>query len=645
MQVAKIMMLLCLFAYAIPANAQEGSSRTTCQISIMQGDSLDFQIRPMLYRDLFDEDNSAIEVDFELDLQIPESIDANVPTGIEIDQSNRILWAGGDPGMYYFSVRISRTDDVDRYKMVNFFVTVMEGWEDDWEEDFPCAFITGQVEVPDMPWGIRGEARIIDADDAEAGIENPTFTTSIYRNGAFYSRVPAGNYKIYLMVDGFDAKMYGADETNPDGTVVSLECGDRSRLEISYSASESNMEEHFITGRVYDEVTNEGVDAFVIFRQNTPGASSYISVSTEEDGTYSIPVYSGSVTPTGFVTAMPKARRTYNVEYYNNTENIADAELLEINADYSGIDFPLTPIEATNADGTVSGILIGEGQSAVTGTVILIREPDRNYFDFDFFRATRTDELGNFTISGLNDGTYVAFALPDTTLMPGYYRQGETAVWDFNQATEIVLGTNSNSEYITIQFAALQDTVFSGEGVINGKVCSSSNAESLSGVFVNVFNAKNQPVGYVYSDENGEFDFSQLKEGTYTVTASIAGYEAGKSNIEINSDNMLANANITLTKVVSDNEAGVNDMFNVSLPVLYPNPVKDNATFKFNSVAGNAVITVSDIQGRTLSTTYQTTIQGENSVNIDASEFDSGVYMIKATVGNQSATMMMNVIK
>src|SRR5574344_224913 len=626
MQVAKIMMLLCLFACAIPANAQEDSSRTTCQISIMEGEPLQFKIRPMLYRDLFDEDSAAVEVDFELDLQIPDSLDADVPTGIEIDQRNRILWEGGDPGMYFFRLRISRTDDADRYKMVNFFVNVMGGWE----EDSTCAFIFGRVEVPNMPWGIRGEARIIDADDAEANIENPTFTTSIYRNGEFHSGVPAGNYRIYLLVDGFDAKMYGADDTNPNGTIVSLECGDRTNLDISYSAGESNIEEHFITGRVYDEVTNEGVDAFVIFKQKTPGANSYISVSTAEDGTYSIPVYSGAVTPTGFVMAMPRDSRTYNVEYYNNTENFADAEYLEINADYSGIDFPLTPIETTNANKTISGILIGEGQNAVTGTVILIKEPERHHCNFDFVRTTHTDELGNFSITGLNYGTYVAFAVPDTIFMPGYDRQGETVTWDFNRATEIVLGADSSSEYITIQFVSLQDTVFGGEGVINGKVCSSSNAESLSGVFVNVFNANNQPVGYAYSDENGEFDFSQLKEGTYMVTASIAGYEAGKSNIEINSDNMLANANITLTKVVSDNEAGVNDMFNVSSPVLYPNPVKDNATFKFNSVAGNAVITVSDIQGRILSTTYQTTIQGENSVNIDASGFDSGVYMIKA---------------
>ena len=82
--------------------------------------------------------------------------------------------------------------------------------------------------------------------------------------------------------------------------------------------------------------------------------------------------------------------------------------------------------------------------------------------------------------------------------------------------------------------------------------------------------------------------------------------------------------------------SGINEVENEINVMLYPNPATNNTTLYIQGLSLNAIITISDVQGKTLAR-YDLQ-QGQETLNINLSSFESGVYYVRITSDGISKT-------
>ena len=119
----------------------------------------------------------------------------------------------------------------------------------------------------------------------------------------------------------------------------------------------------------------------------------------------------------------------------------------------------------------------------------------------------------------------------------------------------------------------------------------------------------------------------------------------GKGTYNVIITNAVATA-LTLYSDTINYTAGNNviasKMNNNSSISLYPNPAKTNATLSFNA-DGKYAITVTDVSGKILQTKTGVAIKGENIIQLDVSQYASGIYLITiADEKNKKQTLKLN---
>ncbi|MCS6934329.1 MAG: choice-of-anchor L domain-containing protein [Chitinophagales bacterium] len=132
---------------------------------------------------------------------------------------------------------------------------------------------------------------------------------------------------------------------------------------------------------------------------------------------------------------------------------------------------------------------------------------------------------GNFVFNNVPFGTYIVKTTLDTTLHPGavptYYNQA--FLW--SDATTINLSCDS----LAYNFSAMQLLPTNGNGTISGTLYSSSGSfknDTVNGFATNVSvwladaNTKT-PVVYTRSNQNGQYQFSQIPDGTYKIYVDL----------------------------------------------------------------------------------------------------------------------------
>jgi len=222
-------------------------------------------------------------------------------------------------------------------------------------------------------------------------------------------------------------------------------------------------------------VTNETGVAFPdvnVTAVNTTSAGSYHTL-VNATGDYNISL------PVG----------TYNItaSYTNYTANISYSYVQIGPGSLNVFDFKMIEILGSLSGHVTNGTVPIQGAKVVlTGA--------RNY------SATTTSPLGGYTIDGVEPGTYVAHAEKN-----GYW----TAYHD--QAVVIIRGKTTDLDFTLLEQPT---TLF-------GKV--TSGGEAIRDVKVMISSS-----GYsalTFTDANGNYTFSNVPIGTYTVTFQKDGYE------------------------------------------------------------------------------------------------------------------------
>jgi len=500
-----------------------------------------------------------------------------------------------------------------------------------------------------------------DSNNAAGGRGMRTFQAEIRANGTYFMRVPAGSYKLLFEAQGFDYEFYNNAQNYDSAQTVTVACGDSLVINAELAAYVPPTM-FTLSGRVFNETNNEGIRAIIRLFLNDNLADSTestnprraITIENRQDGTYSIQLPEG----TSFKAfAVPMNQNLYLGEYYNNTYNVEEAELIAMTANRSGVDFGLTRrTEDSTSRFNISGRVSDDNNDSVLAMVTLIRKPavGGNQNEYKFYNMP-TDAAGNYNFRNVKQGSYILFAMPvNKPLLPGFYVDAAPSTWNWEEATVIAI-PDETSAMPTVQYniqlrnitdapgvGRIAGTIEQGMGKI-AKFAKLSKGTGVSGVLVTAFDANLKPVKYAYTDDNGVFNFDKLGFGKFTLSASKIGMGSKATTITIDAENLDQTASLYMD-VKSNDPSSVEDVLTSNVSI-YPNPVQATTNLSFQANEGNATIVISDMQGREVITMYETVINGINTIAIDARELTSGLYSVKVNGENLSLQTLMNVVK
>lgn len=193
-------------------------------------------------------------------------------------------------------------------------------------------------------------------------------------------------------------------------------------------------------------------------------------------------------------------------------------------ADHAGLDFAAT--SSTKPTYSISGTIYGTGGSGVTITLTGAATA-----------STTTDVSGNYSLTGLADGSY--------TVKPS--KTGYT----FTPSSKNVTVSGANQTGINFTATANTTPTYAISGTVSGAV-SSGVTITLTGT----------STGSTTTDFSGNYSFSNLPNGNYTLTASKTGYSFSPvrsvtvNGVNITGQNFSGTANPVPTYTIFGNVSG-----------------------------------------------------------------------------------------
>lgn len=161
--------------------------------------------------------------------------------------------------------------------------------------------------------------------------------------------------------------------------------------------------------------------------------------------------------------------------------------------------------------------------------------------------------------------------------------------------------------------------------------------DALAGVQINLLTSADEPVAYTYTDANGDYRFNNLAYGGYkiyaeqlnkypvpvpfTLSASDSGVQV---NLDINSDSTYS---------------AINNISNISLQGIYPNPVVNKLEIQLSSKQNSGVtVKLTDALGRVVASEEAHLTTGANNLEMDMENMAAGVYQLLIQTNDQHLT-------
>lgn len=323
-------------------------------------------------------------------------------------------------------------------------------------------------------------------------------------------------------------------------------------------------------------------------------------------------------------------------------------------ADTTCISLHVAPLPPPNY--YLMGAVRANGVGACSGTVYLIS--DSSGFLSVVNTITLVDSFGNGNCTGgyafwAPQGTYYVKAALDVTdpnyanYLPTYY--GNQLNWA--DATPITLNNHLTNGDIDLIAGVnpggpgfVGGWVTQGAGLaIGGNNESRSTGDPLPNIQVNLLTLNDVPVAATFTDANGRYTFSNLALGTYKVYAEQINKVPYPLNVTLSANNPTQdNVNV----LVNSNSAvtGLDDLRDIQIEGLYPNPVSDRATLSVSLKQNSKVkMTLTDVNGRLLQNKVLDLSTGANRITLDLSEEAAGIYHLSLT--NETSKKIIKISK
>ncbi len=200
-----------------------------------------------------------------------------------------------------------------------------------------------------------------------------------------------------------------------------------------------------------------------------------------------------------------------------------------------------------------------------------------------------------------------------------------------------ISGTSDLNQNISM----LSGTTASGPGFIAGNVLTGANRSTsgsipVVGMHMAVLNTTTNTIaGMAFTDASGNYSFSNLPYGTYTVfpdsvnyaTTPLTGITLSSSSATFSAATFIQH---TVAKTITPGAESVKSLSSVSCVTVFPNPTNGKLNIQWTEkTAEKGTLKVSDLTGREV---YNATInmnEGTGSYAVDLSEFSNGLYLVK----------------
>jgi len=581
----------------------------------------------------------------------------NNEDGATIDEESGLFtFTPERSGQFYFKIKayVPGSNNLVVYDYIHVWVTKCEN-----PNTLSVSVNDTEGEAIEYGYGILYDISALENQDPNR--PDMIYFGEIVQGELIIEGIDEGEYYLYLEAGGrggfkneYLPQWWDGAYDMDEATVISFECDES--ITISATMQIAPQPEHYIvTGYITDEATGNPIKfAMVEFSgiyigelDFYEGMAVHTMTTTDIDGFYSIEL------PEDFKWLISASRLNrgqnidmlpeYGIMYYPGVENPRDAEWLIINedtqTDLALIAEPVFENKITGYVKNTDGVAISNSKVAIFK--LLEDEDDSQWRNKHPRYFGVTDGSGKFVIENIRPGKYVIFAYGNRKdYVPGYYLEGETAVYHWREATVIEIAeSGSYGDYLlTLE----KHNPEKGEGKIYGRIASDRGKiqsaddvfsdDVLEGANVYAINAQGNIANYAETDADGYFEITDLPYGVYTLKVDMVGYSVFEVTVEVDENNSEASRDMNLDDFV----ISVSEQLIYSNAIVYPTPANEFVSVAFNAYGETANISLITLDGSIAFQTYSYTGIGTAEIRIETSNLSAGTYILKIETGSKS---------
>ena len=263
--------------------------------------------------------------------------------------------------------------------------------------------------------------------------------------------------------------------------------------------------------------------------------------------------------------------------------------------------------------------------------------------------ASVATNQGNYEIIDLAPGKYIIAANPFNNTPPFALKTYLNDKNKWNESDTIIITCGERKK---IDLKVRNQANLNGKGIIKGNffehIDQKRTLKPIDSALVMLEQYPNKIISQTLTDQNGEYSFDNVPNGTYKLFIDIPGSKMSKTHIiEINeTDTAFMNkdfytdssANINILEVTSS----INNQANNTYTVVYPNPYSKTTHIKFVLKQSEFVeLEIFNFTGNRVALLENKTMpSGKYTYEFGAKTYDKapGIYFVKLTIGNQIQT-------
>ncbi len=363
-----------------------------------------------------------------------------------------------------------------------------------------------------------GTAKTTDGSSVQIGVAEMEFvdtsTGDVYAStmgGAsnpadFQVRLPEGDYKVVLHNEDH---VYAADATVDATTIDPLDITFDEETESLSSIEGSVLQVDTSTGD--EDLPVEGADVLLL-RILENRVFPFSETDTDTNGEFSF-----SDLPEGDYEVVLEP---YSPQVSTTRVTLGYSESLVLDAMFPGMSGSEASEAASEGSLTISGTVVDESSSAIENLVVTLHDGGSG----ELLGETETDSNGDYSFSGLGDGTYMVSVAPEEV--------GSEILFALEGAVTIELtGSNTTlSDIVMYAGNAIYVSAFT--------IDASEEAEYLQSATVTI-SQNGQEVARASTDAHGFATFGSLSIGTYDVEVSKSGCVTKQVEVTISSTSLL----------------------------------------------------------------------------------------------------------
>lgn len=245
-----------------------------------------------------------------------------------------------------------------------------------------------------------------------------------------------------------------------------------------------------------------------------------------------------------------------------------------------------------------------------------------------YSQGNQTLDGGFFVAENIQSGSYIALATA--------YEEGYVPTYGYNTTSwesAVVYEAGEGTSAIPLEISMISITNLLGDGTIEGTVTSQNitttkqnsgprDGSPVEGANIILVHSE-VPVGQIFTDDEGNYKFTNLPFGEYDVILEIPGQARKVVKITLSAEN----PNVTGVLFESEELTGTHNISALSSLTLSPNPTSNTLVIDtYFEETRDVVYSIIDINGKTLEASEFKANKGENTLQLDVTSMQAGVY-------------------